>query len=109
MVSLPVVNTKQNKLGEERIYLTLPHCSPSLKESRTGAPVRNLEVGTGTETLGEHCFLGLAPFVRIQPEPPAVGGGGTAAQCAGPSNIIVNQENAPQASDGCVALVGLSS
>lgn len=59
LVSLPVVNTKQNKLGEERIYLTLPHCSPSLKESRTGAPVRNLEVGTGTETLDEHVFSGL--------------------------------------------------
>lgn len=90
-----MVNTEQNKLGEERIYLTLLHCSLP----RTGAPVRNLEVGTGTETVEEHCllayFLGLAPLVRIQPEPPAVGGSGTAAQCAGPSNMIRESRKCP--------------
>lgn len=88
MVSLPVVNTKQNKLGEERIYLTLPHCSPSLKESRTGAPVRNLEVGTGTETVEDHCLL--AYFLGL-----ALVGSGTAVQCAGPSNVIRESRKCP--------------
>ena len=49
----------QEQLGEEKglIQLTLPHHSSSLKEVKAGTQHRNLEAGTYTESMEEHCLL----------------------------------------------------
>ena len=46
----------KRQVGEERV--TLPHCSPSLKEVKTGIQIgQDPEAGAGAEVMEECCLL----------------------------------------------------
>lgn len=51
-----IVGIKHHKINWERKgFISAYSCSPSLREFRAGAGDRNLEGGTETESVEEHC------------------------------------------------------